>query len=75
MADLQAYQQAYPHTTIHRQSYLKTSIEPFDFSREWKADLHNDDITAINLLKIYLHNELILLNAIGGFLRASGKAQ
>ena len=75
VADLQVYQQAYPHATIHQQSYMKTSIEPFDFSWEWKTDLHNDDITAMNLLWIYLHNELILLNTVGGFLWASGKAQ
>ena len=64
VADLQVYQQAYPHTTIHQQYYLKTSTKPFDFSWEWKADLHSDNITAMNLLCIYLHNELILLNTI-----------
>ena len=53
---------------------MKTSIEPFDFPWEWKTDLNNDDITAMNLLCMYLHNELILLNTIGGFLWASGKA-
>ena len=71
VANLQVYQQAYPHTAIHQQSCLKISIEPFDFSWEWKAD----DIAAISLLCIYLHNELILLNTIDGFLWASGKAQ
>ena len=75
VTDLQVYQQAYTYTTIHQQSYIKTSIEPFDFSWEWKADLNNDDLTAMKLLCIYLHNELILLNTIGGFLWASGKAQ
>ena len=53
---------------------LENLIEPFDFSWKWKADLHIDDITAMNLLWIYLHNELILLNTIDGFLWAS-KAQ
>ena len=47
----------------------------FDFSWEWKADLHSDDITAMNLLCIYLQNELILLNTIGRFSWASGIAQ
>ena len=74
VTDLQVYHQAYTHTTIHQQSYMKTSIEPFDFPWEWKTDLNNDDITAMNLLCMYLHNELILLNTIGGFLWASGKA-
>ena len=73
VADLQVYQQAYPHTTTHQQSYFETSIEPFVFSWEWKADLHSGDIAAINLLCIYLHNELILLNTIDGFLWASVK--
>ena len=75
VTDLQVYQQAYTHTTIDQQSYMKTLIEPFDFSWKWKADLNNDDITAMNLLCMYLHNELILLNTISGFLWASGKAQ
>ena len=75
VADLQVYQQAYSHTTINQQSYLKNSIQPFDSSWEWKADLHSGDIAAMNLLCIYLHNALILLNTIDGFLRASGKAQ
>ena len=75
VADLQVYQQAYPHTTIHQQSYLKTLIEPFDFSWEWKADFYSNDITTMNLLFIYLHNELILLNTIDGFSWESGIAQ
>ena len=75
MTGLQIYQQAYFHTTIHEQSYLETSIEPFDFSCEWKADLHSGDIAAMNLLYIYLHNELVLFNTINGFLWAIGKAQ
>ena len=47
----------------------------FDFSWEWKADLHSDDIAAMNLLCIYLQNELVLLNTIGRFSWASGIAQ
>ena len=73
--NLQVYQQAYPHKTIHEQSYLKTSIKPFDFSSEWKADLHSGESPAMNLLCIYLHNELILLNTIDGFLWVNGKVQ
>ena len=75
VAELQVYQQAYPHTAIHQQSYLKTSIEPFDFSWEWKADLHSSNIATMNLLCIHLHNELVLFNIVDGFLWANGKAQ
>ena len=54
---------------------MKFLIEPFDFSWKWKADLHIDDIPAMDLLCIYLHDELILLNTTGGFLWASRKVQ
>ena len=63
-----------PANVPFRQFLTEPLIEPFDFCWEWKADLHIDDITAMNLLCIYLHNELILLNTIDGFIWPS-KAQ